>query len=133
MMKNCFRVCAAAVLLTAASFGQSSTSNNPSPEQREQSDTAIRSQIQSLRSKVSQLQLSYTEVMAQAQNCDQNASNEDNLALAPPAWAGALHRLAALKFRNLASQNRDTARQFLAQIANLERQIDELNTQLSAR
>jgi hypothetical protein len=55
-----------------------------------------------------------------AKECDQNAANEDRLAQTGPMWARVIHQLAAVKFRNLASQDREKALQYLTQAQELE-------------
>jgi hypothetical protein len=77
-----------------------------------------------VQTKIEQLRLLSSQANDQAVQCDQSATNEDRLSLAGPSWAKLIHQLAAAKFRDLASQNRETARQYVAQAQVLERQSD---------
>lgn len=78
-----------------------------------------------LRSRIEQLRLSSTQASDLARNNDQSAANEDRLAQTGPSWARVVHQLAAVKFRSMANENRESARQFLTQAQELERQSGE--------
>jgi hypothetical protein len=77
-----------------------------------------------LQRRIEQLRLLSSQATDLARESDQNAANEDRLAQTGPSWARLVHQLAAVKFRSLATQNRETSRQRLTEAQDLERQLE---------
>lgn len=86
--------------------------------------TMAQTQSTEVQRKIEQLRLLSSQSNDQARQNDENAANEDRLSQSGPSWAKLIHQLAAVKLRNSASQNRESARQYLVQAQELERQSD---------